>query len=448
MIYLLIILALILIVFSWFKPKWAFWLLLALIPFHAFLVTAGSHFLNLTPTQQTIFASWKEIILAVLIIKVIWQAVSKTKKFPFKILLVDKLIFALFVLAALSIPFLTKDLSIAFWGLRYDFELFLIYFVVRSFEWKKIEIQKSVAIILIAGLVVALFAILQVTVLPKDFLTQFGYSTEVTWQPGQSLPAFQQIGGTEVVRAQSFLAGPNQLGSYLLILLPLALLMIFYQKAKKAKLIFSIYFIIFLLALFFTYSRSAWLGFLAAVLVLIFILINRKFRLYFLGGLILIGLAVYLISKNLLSFRIIDVFVQHQGSTPERIETLKKTFGIILKNPFGLGVGKAGLVSFTSQKADTLIPESWYLQVALEFGILGFLIYVGIVVEFFRNLWRKFTQAKDQFYKILSFGTFLAFTGFAVYSLFLHTWSDISTTLTFWILMGLTFSSLTLNTNN
>ena len=429
----------VLAIIGWLKPKWAFYLLLVLIPFHAFLVTCGNHFLNLSPGQQNLLAAWKEIILVVLVIKIIWQSI-KTKKFPFKILLVDKLIFALFIIAALTFPILTKDFSTGLLGLRYDFELFLIYFVVRSFEWKKIEIKKSVAIILTAGLFVAVFALLQVSVLPKDFLTNFGYSRAMTWSPDQPLPAFQQIGGTGIARAQSFLAGPNQLGSYLLILLPLALLMLWYQKAKKAKLIFSIYFIIFLAALFFTYSRSAWLGYLIMISIFVFVIANRKFRVYSFGTLILIGLAIYLVVRNVLSYKFINIFLEHQGSTPERIESLKQAFEIIWKNPAGLGIGKAGLVSLRSPQVDTVIPESWYLQMALELGILGLLVYLGIVVEFFRNLWRKFAQAKDRFYKVLSFGTFLAFIGLAVYSLFLHTWSDISTTLTFWILVGLVFS--------
>lgn len=429
----------VLVIISWFRTKWAFYLLLALIPFHAFLITSAAHFLDLSLAQQNIFAAWKEIILAVLVLRIIWQSI-KTKKLPFKILLVDKLIFTLFIIAAISFPLLTEDFSTGLLGLRYDFELFLIYFVIRGFDWKEIEIRKSVAIILTAGLFVAVFALLQVLVLPKDFLANFGYSGIMTWSPDQPLPAFQQIGGTGIARAQSFLAGPNQLGSYLLILLPITLTLAWFQKKKNAKIIFSVYFVIFLAALFFTYSRSAWLGFLIMISIFVFVIANHKLRVYSFGTLILIGLAIYLVVRNVLSYKFINVFFEHQGSTPERIESLRQAFEIILKNPFGLGIGKAGLVSFRFPQVDTVIPESWYLQMALELGILGLLVYLGIIVEFFRNLWRKFAQTKNEFYKILSFSTFLAFMGLSIYSLFLHTWSDISTTLTFWILIGLVFS--------
>jgi len=42
----LVIFALALIIFSFLKPKWAFYLLLALIPFHAFLFTTFNELLN------------------------------------------------------------------------------------------------------------------------------------------------------------------------------------------------------------------------------------------------------------------------------------------------------------------------------------------------------------------------------------------------------------------
>jgi len=58
----LVIFALALIIFSFLKPKWAFYLLLALIPFHAFLFTTFNELLNLTGRSSQILASWKDYV--------------------------------------------------------------------------------------------------------------------------------------------------------------------------------------------------------------------------------------------------------------------------------------------------------------------------------------------------------------------------------------------------
>ncbi len=438
---------LILIIVSWFRPKWAFYLLLVLIPFHAFFLTGLAAYLHLTPVQDDLLAGWKEIILTVLVVKIIWHS-AKSKKFPFKIIVVDKLIFVLFILALITIPFLTKNFSTAIWGLRYDFEMFLIYFISRSFVWQKIEIKKAVAIVATCGLVVAILAILQATALPKDFLTHFGYSANPNWQAGQPLPAFQQIGGTNITRVQSTLAGPNQLGSYLLILLPLALTFLWYFKNPKAKLTMAIYLAIFSGALFFTYSRSAWLG-AAAILVAFFIIIlNKKQLSYFVATLAILSIAGWLIFKNLLTDKFINIFLEHQGSTPERISRLGQSLQILFKHPFGIGIGKAGLASLKNSATSVTLTEDWYLQVGVELGLAGLLIYLVIIWQFFKNLWLKFKKpftrfknsAKQNSDQVLSLALFLALVGLSVHSLFLHTWSDITTVLTFWLLVGIAVS--------
>ena len=103
-----------------------------------------------------------------------------------------------------------------------------------------------------------------------------------------------------------------------------------------------------------------------------------------------------------------------------------------LENPLGLGLGNAGPASNHFAK-DYLgfIPESWYLQVSLELGILGIILYLTILGFALKALYQKY---KDGDYYALSL--LLSLVGIMVASFFLHSWEDSATALLFWGMVG------------
>jgi len=376
-----------------------------------------------------------------LILRILWQIV-KTRKPPFKILFVDKIIALLFLLGISTMIFFLIPLKSAFWGFRFDFEMFLIYFLARSYVWKKPEIQKSVLIILSSAMIVALFALLQAWFLPADFLTHFGYSSGVNWQQAIALPAYQTIGASNVVRMQSFLAGPNQLGSYLLIPIFISLVYLISAKSNKLKLLLTVYCLLLIFSLFYTYSRSAWLAFAAGLVVLILIKIKQRYPLKtFLITMsaifvVLIGLLIF-IQYQPFGIKFADVYINHQGSNLERFSRLQASFETIIKTPWGLGIGQAGQAQLHSMSATALISENWYLQIGVELGILGLIIYLLVIYHFLKNLWQTLKFLTGKFGHDLSLAVFSGFIVLSLHAMFLHTWSDISTALTFWFLVGL-----------
>jgi O-antigen ligase len=457
MTYIIYSISIALIILTWLKPKWAMFLMIALIPFHAFIVTYLNFHFQLTTSQQQILASWKEIILAVLAIKIIWQSI-KLKQFPFKILFVDKLIFVLFILALITIPFLTKNLTISILGLRYDFEMFFIFYIIRSFDWTTQEIKNVLWIIFGAGIIISIFALIQTHLLPKDFLVQFGYLPSTNYIGFGPVPAFQVIGNSGVLRAQSFLSGPNQLGSYALILLSLSLSGLVFYKNLKLKIFFTFCFLLFALTLFYTYSRSAWAGFAIMLVVFSFTWLYMKSGIKNLWKLGLIYLVIFggilffanmqklnINPSNPYSKNIQDIYLHHQGSDLIRFSRVQDSLKILQENPFGLGIGKAGMVANLyniKYKGNLIIPENWYLQIAIEMGILGIGIYLIIIYEFFKNFWRAIKKSDSILNKQISLAIFLAFSGISICSLFLHAWSDITTTLIFWFIAGLVFENI------
>ena len=301
-------------------------ILFALLPFHAFLVTFLNQLFFDSATSAPLFLRmWKEGLIFLLAILLGWQVLTRKIKIAFNAL--DYAVLAYFLLGILSAIFITQDLKIAVYGAKYDFVFLAFYLIVRQFPFTEKQIQQFLKIILISAGVAIIFGLLQKFILPDNFLTYFGYSLDHShFSPNKPLAYCQKVSGTATCRIQSFLSGPNQFGSYLLVVLPLFFIQIWQFQSplparrnfsvggkrgiqgvfKKAKSILSFPFLSFsriageslspqnsssliltqnislfllgILTLIFTYSRASWLGFAGMCFVGVILLIKNKKR--------------------------------------------------------------------------------------------------------------------------------------------------------------------------
>jgi O-antigen ligase len=71
---------------------------------------------------------------------------------------------------------------------------------------------------------------------------------------------------------------------------------------------------------------------------------------------------------------------EHQFSTDARTEQYTMGLEIIARNPFGHGIGMgAERLGFTNL-AGVLTIDTYYLLIALEYGVLGFFVYYGMLL--------------------------------------------------------------------
>jgi O-antigen ligase len=397
--------------------------LLSVLPFHAFLWTWLHSFF--WDASWTIWVqAWKEILVAVL---AFLAGITFLKKPRIPGGTTGWLALGLILLAGSYATFGANELSQKILGLR-TATLFLVAFLaVQFFTFKPAEKSQLVRITLTAGAVVIAFALAQQFWLPTDFLLQFGYSANVSsWLPGGNLPMYHLVGETGTIRAQSTLAGPNQLGAYLLILLPLAV-----AAWRRYKHDYLAIFVTLggLFVLFQTFSRAAWVGFAA---MLIFLAAQQwrrnlnpqlKKRLL-IGGLIgLIGLiGVGLFQPD---FREI---LTRQASTSAHLSRSLAAAELAIENPLGLGLGSTAGVSqrFDPEKSTGLTPENTYLGYALELGWIGGALFLAFVLALVTEL----NQTKNP----LSY----SLVGLALIALFLHPLEDSTTALTLFLLAGST----------
>ena len=415
-------------------------LIIALLPFHAILtVWAGSNF-----GHYTAFRLWKEYLLVVvgLIAIAIVIKNAQIRNIVFK----NKLVWLIVTYAGLDIivtlvahsKHLVSGKALAY-GLLDDLR-FLFFFVVcyvlslksksLSSGWQKL--------ILIPATLVVLFGLIQMFILPANFLTHFGYGVH-------TIMPFETVNqNSSYIRIMSTLRGANPLGAYLILpISALIVLLIKYPKswnwAKALLLLGSI------LVLFGSYSRSALIG---AVLASLFICLSYlkkdwliKHRLYLIASsLALIAVLVIglLVLGHSAKFQNIVFHTQTNSSAPlssdqAHLSAVIGGFSQVVSYPLGKGAGTSGPGSFYNKDLPTRIPENYFLQVGEEAGWLGLVLFILINVLVGYELWQRRTSA-------LALTLLGSLVGLSIVNLLLLAWTDDTISYIWWGLAGVAMS--------
>lgn len=398
-------------------------------------VWLGSNF----PDYSLFIKSWKEILMLIASFIAIYL-LYKNKKFNIlkTPLILTIAVYALlhFVLLFIDNQGLMPSLAGLIIDLRYLFFFVLVYVALQLFPEKK-DLFLRVGII--GALIVAVFAILQVFVLPKDFLIYLGYG-ENTIQPYLTVDQNQDF-----IRINSTLRGPNPLGAYAVIVLSILFSALLKKKTKinksvKQFVILSLLIIGSLVALWFSYSRSAMAGSLVSLAIVFITILFKKLSV---KNWLIIGLVFVIIGTGLFAIRNTD-FISHivlhenpsegnnVNSNEGHINSLTYSLDEVMSNPLGTGVGSTGSASLLSDK--TKIVENQYLMIAHESGWLGlayFLSIYGLV------LWQLWDKRKDWYV----LGVFSSGIGLAVIGLFLPVFADDTVSIIWWGLAGIIVGS-------
>ena len=398
-------------------------LLVALMPFHAFLAT----WLGSELGHRSLVQAWKEILIVLMSVAavpaVLTESGRRILRRPVNLAALSYIILSL--LTSLFNP--TSPLAWLF-GVKTNLVWVGLFIIVqlashpalRRLVWKTI---------IFTSVPVAVLALAQAWVLPADWLAQFGYGPD-TIRPAQYVdPAVPDL------RAFSTLGGPNQLGAYLI--LPLCCV---YASALKLRRYWQLpVLVLLLLAIFTTHSRSAWLGAIVGISLVTLLSIRRRQALWLSGGLAALALLAALsLPKILLLNDKAQYYLLHGSLRQTSYETsnalhIKSSLQGLAKTgerPQGHGLGTAGPASLHA--GEGFITENYYLQLGVEVGLLGllaFLVWQGLLV--LRLLASKAAEIESR--------ALIGVIGaISIINLFLHGWGDSSLALVFAVLAGLT----------
>lgn len=280
------------------------------------------------------------------------------------------------------------------------------------------------------AVIVIIFGLLQRYVLSYDFLRHFGYGPK-------TIPAYQTIDKKiEYRRIQSTLRGANPLGAYLVLVLTA---IVSRWRNKRVHTLVLGLLMSGTIALFYTYSRSAWLGLLIGAAVVLWWQyperINHRALLAGLAaGLLLTvgGLAATRRNATLQNtfFHTDSTSTSAESSNASRLGNLKYASIQVIDEPLGRGPGTAGPASARNHPHKARIAESYFLQIGQEAGWLGIALFMALNGLIGYRLWLRRARLLPQVLLAAGLGLMLV-------NLVSHAWADDTLGLLFYGLVGI-----------
>ncbi|MDQ5944057.1 MAG: hypothetical protein QG658_123 [Patescibacteria group bacterium] len=411
-------------------------LLLALVPFHALFVVWGGSVVG----RSELLSIWKELLiifivglaLAVSLPQVFRKGWREVLRQPSIVLV------GLILLAGLLANLLNASYGMAFFvGIKTTAVPLVLFLAVQPFA-HEISEHKLARIVLGSACVVAILALVQFFLVPTSFLASIGYG-ESTILPFQGVHPEFPFG-----RSFSTLGGPNQLGTYLIVPFAVALAAAVKARSRKSRLVASLLVTLFVTAAITTFSRSALIGFGVATAVVVLLAVPKKYRLLtvlvFLASAAVAALVMWGVLTNDNS-TILDRFLVRGELTPSgvlggdegHIAAIVKGYATISMFPGGLGFGTAGPASFYAVRP--LLTENWYLQIAIEIGLIGLALMLLLLAHIVRRV------RQHGIHDPIRIGYAAAVLGIMVSALFLHSLADSTLAILLFGMGGLLYAS-------
>lgn len=393
---------------------------------------------TLFPAAELIIKSWKEVLLllAGLLMLVLLHQKKQWAILKHPLII---LVAAYAVVHILLLPLFWQGLSSSVAGLLIDLR-YVLFFVLVIVAVRLYPSQRRTFILtfFVGAFIVAAFALLQVFVLPVDILKYIGYSNETI------VPYLTVDQNTEYIRINSTLRGPNPLGAYAGIVL--ALLFAFWLKSGKPKahhplLPISVIVLGSFVALWASYSRSALIGAVIAIGVVMLATIGRRLprKVWIIGIVVVMGLGGGLIVARDTSF-VSNVLLHDNATTGAatnsnegHLSSVEEGTARMVRQPLGGGVGSTGSASLYGQNG--LIIENQYLFIAHEAGWVGLGLFLVLFAAILRRLWQRRADW-------LAVGVFASGIGLFVIGLLLPVWVDDTVAIIWWGLAAIALAPI------
>lgn len=171
------------------------------------------------------------------------------------------------------------------------------------------------------------------------------------------------------------------------------------QLEKRVVMLLFLGYFLSLTALFFTFSRSAWLAFMAGLIILTTLTFYQKDKLIFkrLLALIFFSAALFILIaipyQDLVLTRVTASGRLEKISINERQEQIDTAFSVIKKNPI-FGVGRGNYLEVTDNEGNKIATNrqpvhNSFLLIFAESGMFAFLSVLGIFWFFMRQRKRQ-----------------------------------------------------------
>jgi len=249
-------------------------------------------------------------------------------------------------------------------------------------------------------------------------------------------------------RIFSTFANPNNFAELLVLFMPLTMALVLVLKSSKQKAFFAVCFVLDIVAIAMSYSRSCWVALVLSILVMLLV---YDWRLLVPLGIVAI-VAVPLLPESILD-RILSTGSLNDSSNSYRLYIWTGALRV-LKNFFvsGLGAGPENFTSYYRPLAEfraITAPHSHmiYMELIIEFGIFAAIGFFGYFASVMKKAFACVGKASRQLKAVIG-----AAAGSMVGMLFVcaaeYVWFYPRDMFVFWIVLGIIACSTALTVKN
>lgn len=317
-------------------------------------------------------------------------------------------------------------------------------------------IKNSVSVLVIHSLFIALYFVITRTINTKHRLyllvlfliisaalvSLYGVYQYYTGAVSSAAWIDKDMFGDIQTRVGSTFNNPNILGEYLIMIIPLVFAMLWYKKKPFYKLIFMGMLAIMGVCMILTFSRGAWLGLLLAV-VAFFVVKDKR-----LLALLLIGLLMlpFVLPESIIN-RFTSIGNLQDTSSSYRMSILLGSLRMAQDYWIsGIGLGSQAFEAiypkYSLAAAYAHHSHNIYLQVLLEMGVAGALIFSLIIIVFIRAMLAHQGRSKDKFLAAIMIAACAGMAGYLLQGVVENIWYNYRVLLTFWVLLAVGMCAL------
>lgn len=278
-----------------------------------------------------------------------------------------------------------------------------IVFIAMNFDFEKESVFSIIKMLVIGAFIVSIYGIYQYIV---------GVPMESGW--------VDQTQNTQLkTRIYATFENPNVLAEYLVMLIPITVAYIVYNKNFMKKAIFSIIFLVELLCIGLTYSRGGWLGLVISCSVFL-VVTNYRF-IFLMIPAALLGL--YMMPSSILQ-RISTIGSLKDSSNFYRFNLWQKSVEIIKDFWMsGIGLGYKAFMDITPlyiKNANPYHVHNTYLQMMIETGVLGLITFLLLIGSLLKMAFEVFTSKCSKEIRIMIMALVCGIFGVMVHGMAEH----------------------------
>ena len=443
-----VVLGLTALIIGWRRPFAVLSALILLIPFRDLSIRWMNASTDLSPEWvNAISRWWFVLVLALLTVVVIRWTIEWTRSRVIPKIHVIDVFFLLVIFISIISTFLSPDKEAGFTSLRGYLQPMAVFVLARAIRPSKDQIRKLLILLLIVGVIMVAFELWQVFGWTEMDYRVHGYLR----QNGELVTPTIQVSGQSYIRPTSIVSGPNELGVSMLLLSMGAFFGAVYFNGRL-RILLGLLTPIFLLGVMLTFSRSAFLGLIVAIIVATILLLKpqptgpedkggrKGYKpLALIVGLVLLVMLVLVVSGNLRHISNTLSQLTHEYHIRDSLDAAR----FLIENPGGVGMGmvepKGALTLIASEPIYHV--EGSLFQIAMEMSILGLGIWLAFGCVGLMNIWQLWGELKQPGLRVLTATASAGWIGALVAFVFLPLMQSISLMVWLWFFFGLALES-------